>query len=149
MSEPGYRTVLGFDFGHIRIGVAVGQELTGTAQPLVTLTAQRQRPDWNAITRLIAEWQPDVLVVGIPYHLDSSPSTVTDAALRFSRQLRGRYRLAVETINEHLSSHEAKNRITVGSRPQSQDKTTVDRVAAAVILETWFHQQKLQFNTQY
>jgi len=138
------RTVLGFDFGRERIGVAIGQELTATARPLVTLPVRAQRPDWDAISQLISEWRPDLLVVGVPRHADGSPSATTAHALRFSRQLQGRYRLAVETIDERLSSREAQGLIAEAMhlrRRQRRDKATIDQVAAALILESWFHHQ--------
>jgi putative Holliday junction resolvase len=134
------RTVLAFDYGRIRIGVAVGQELTAAARPLVTLTPCQQHPDWNAIGRLVSEWQPDVLVVGVPSHADGSPNATTRSALRFSRQLHGRYRLPVDTIDERLSSLAAANRIAATKR--GRNETPVDPVAAALILESWFNQQR-------
>src|SRR5512134_2202481 len=96
VSRP--RTVMGFDFGRIRIGVAIGQELTATASPLVTLKTRNGRPDWDGITRLIRQWRPELLVVGVPRHADGSDNAVTTAALRFSRQLEGRYGLTTVTI---------------------------------------------------
>ncbi len=137
------RTVLGFDFGRLRIGVAVGQEITATAQPLVTLTAPRQGPDWDAITRLIAEWRPQLLVVGVPRHADGSASDITMAALGFSRQLRHRYGLPVETMDERLSSHEAASRLAARPGRRRQARQGVDPLAAAVILESWFNQPRV------
>ncbi len=140
--ERAPRTVLGFDFGRLRIGVAVGQELTATAQPLVTLTA-RQGPDWDAIARLIAEWRPQLLVVGLPRYADGGASDITRAALAFCRQLGRRYGLPVETMDERLSSHEAASRLA--ARPGRRRRTPpgVDPVAAAVILESWFNQPRV------
>lgn len=143
MSAPARpRTVLGFDFGRLRIGVAVGQELTGTATPLVTLAARDGQPDWDGIARLLAEWQPALLVVGVPRHADGSDSNSTAQALRFARRLHGRFGLAVETIDERLSSHAAAERIATSAtlrRRGRQDRAARDRYAAALILESWFH----------
>jgi putative Holliday junction resolvase len=137
-----WRMALGFDFGSRRIGVAVGDAITGLARPLCILPTRQQRPDWEAITRLIAEWRPDGLVVGVPRHADETASAITVAALRFSRQLHGRFRLPVTTIDERLSSWEAEQRQseTAGRRRKSQ--TPLDAQAAAVILESWFNQQR-------
>ncbi len=138
------RIALGFDFGRVRIGVAVGEAVTGSARPLRTLPVWRQRPDWNAIGRLIAEWRPDLLVVGVPRHADDSASAVTEAALRFSRQLHDRFQLPVATIDERLSSWEAEQRqfeAATTSRRRGRD-TALDAGAAAVILESWFNQQR-------
>ena len=107
---PPCRVALGFDFGRARIGVAVGESITGAARPLRTLPARQQRPDWDAIARLIREWRPDWLVVGVPRHADDTASAMTEATLRFSRQLHGRFHLPVATLDERLSSWEAGQR---------------------------------------
>ena len=137
------RVLLGFDFGRTRIGVAAGAALTGTAQPLRVLPARRQRPDWDAIDRLLAEWRPDLLVVGVPRHADGGANAMTTAALRFSRQLHGRFRLPVATIDERLSSWEAEQRSfepAPGRRRRAG--AALDDRAAAIILESWFNQQR-------
>ena len=134
------RTLLGFDFGHARIGVAVGQELTATAQPLAILDAVNQRPNWSGIDQVIEQWRPELLVVGVPYHADGSKSTVTTSAIRFSRQLRARYSVSVETIDERLSSREAHTFVaTKRTRKIRGTVNRVDAVAAALILESWLH----------
>lgn len=140
MSRPAPRTVLGFDYGRRRIGVAVGQELTGSARPLALLAARRQTPDWDGIGRLIREWRPDLLVVGVPRHADGSASATTTAALDFARHLAQRFGLAVETIDERLSSKAAAGLLeeTGGSRR----RTALDPLAAALILESWLRQQR-------
>ena len=135
-----YRIVLGFDFGRTRIGVAIGAAVTGTAQPLRVLSARRHGPDWDAIARLIAEWRPDLLVVGVPRHADDSAGTMTEAALRFSRQLHGRFQLPVATIDERLSSWEAEQRFAATGRRHGDE--ALDDGAAAIILESWFNRQR-------
>ncbi|NJN46023.1 MAG: Holliday junction resolvase RuvX [Candidatus Competibacteraceae bacterium] len=131
------RTIIAFDFGLARIGVAVGQELIASARPLTILRNKRQRPDWDAIGRLLTEWQADLLLVGIPHHADNSPSALTDAAQRFSRRLQGRYGLPVETIDEHLSSWEADSyQASCGKSPQDDHN---DAFAATLILESWLN----------
>ncbi|RLA00191.1 MAG: Holliday junction resolvase RuvX, partial [Gammaproteobacteria bacterium] len=84
------QTLLGFDFGKQRIGVAVGQSITGTATALCTLNARNQQPDWDRISELINNWRPDALIVGLPLHADGSDSKITTAARKFARQLEGR-----------------------------------------------------------
>ena len=139
--SPACRIALGFDFGQARIGVAVGEAITGAARPLRTLLTRQQRPDWDAIARLIAEWRPDRLVVGVPRHADDSASAMTAAALRFSRQLHGRFRLPVATVDERLSSWEAEQRHFAGAH-RRRPADPLDAEAAAVILESWFNQQR-------
>lgn len=138
VATPGLRA-LGFDFGRLRIGVAVGDAITGAARPLCILPTRQQRPDWAAIAGLIAEWRPDRLVVGMPRHADETANEVTEAALRFSRQLQERFHLPVATIDERLSSWEAGRRCAeAGGRRRSKD-AALDAWAAAVILESWFN----------
>jgi putative holliday junction resolvase len=91
MPTPTPQTLLGFDFGTRRIGVAVGQRVTGTASALTTLAARDGQPDWAEIARLIDTWHPDALVVGLPLALDGGHSDVTRAAERFARRLHGRF----------------------------------------------------------
>ena len=138
-------TLLGFDFGTKRIGVAVGQTLTGNARPLTTLRVNNEQPDWEAIGRLIASWQPVQLVVGLPVNMDGSEHALAATVHEFAEQLRARFALPVDLIDERLSSHEAQQ-IAVGmggrSAPHSRAaKEQLDRIAAQVILETWLSHQ--------
>ncbi|RFA39513.1 Holliday junction resolvase RuvX [Alkalilimnicola ehrlichii] len=132
---------LGFDFGLRRTGVAVGEATTGTARALTTLSCRDGNPDWEEVGRLIAQWQPHGLVVGIPRHADGSLPTAGEAACRFSRRLEGRFRLPTYTVDEHLSSHEAARELgergLSGQRMRRQ-KAKIDATAARIILETWF-----------
>ena len=134
-------TLLGFDFGTKRIGVAVGQTLTGNARPLTTLRVSNEQPDWDAIGRLIASWQPVQLVVGLPVNMDGSEHALAATVHEFAEQLRARFALPVDLIDERLSSHEAQQiAVNMGGRsaPHSRAaKEQLDRIAAQVILETW------------
>lgn len=132
-------TVIGFDYGEKRIGVAVGQTITGTASALTTIHTRKGRPDWELISSLIEQWQPGLFVVGIPRHADGSAHAITHAAERFIRQLEVRYRLPVSTIDERLSSHEA-GRLLKNTNP-GRARAAIDPVAAKLILESWFEQQ--------
>lgn len=134
------QTLLGFDFGQRRIGVAVGQRITGTATALTTLTARDGQPDWTQIAHLLETWRPDALVVGLPLHLDGTASEVTHAAQRFARRLEGRFHLPVFLHDERLSSHTAEQwlREHAGRLPGSG---ATDRVAAQVILQDWLDSQ--------
>jgi len=128
------RTLLGFDFGTRRIGVAVGQELTRTATALVTLNNRDGGPDWGAISRLIEEWHPDALVVGLPLNLDGGESESSRLARRFGNRLAGRYNLPVFTADERLSSSEAE---AILAERGHFDKAEIDRLAAQLILQGW------------
>ena len=131
------RTLLAFDFGLKRIGVAVGQTQTRSANPLQTITVKREGPDWPAIAKLIDTWTPDALVVGLPLNMDGSEQEMTHRAERFGRQLEGRFGMRVHLVDERLSTREARNRLQLEGR-LDQD---ADPVAAQIILEDWFSGQ--------
>ena len=131
-------TLLGFDYGERRIGVAVGQTLTGTAQPLVTLRTIKQHPDWEAIGALIREWGPEALVVGLPFNMDDTEADPAPAARRFARQLEGRFRLKTYLVDERLTSLEAERMLAAGEgRSVGRGGREIDPLAARLILETW------------
>ena len=143
-AAPKYRTLLAFDHGKLRIGVAVGQEFTRRARPLSVLTARQGEPDWSELLKLLHEWQPDGLIVGVPRHADGRASKSTKAALAFCAQLEQRSGLPVLTIDERLSSNEAKRRLEESPR----QRQPLDSIAAAVILETWLNQQETASDAQ-
>lgn len=130
--------VLAFDFGTRRIGVAVGETLLGSARPLTTIDAADNMRRFDAIGRLIAEWQPACLVVGLPLALDGSEHEMTARSRRFANQLRGRFGLPVELADERLSSAIAEGRLAERGAKPSRNKAAIDSEAAAVILQTWF-----------
>lgn len=134
------RVVLGFDFGMRQIGVAVGQEITRSASPLTTLKAHDGKPNWDQIAQLIKQWRPDLLIVGLPLNMDQSEQPLTVAARRFGNRLRGRYGLAVEWVDERLSTIEARERLHLKS-PFSGRHQALDQVAAQCILQTWLSEQ--------
>lgn len=131
------RTLLAFDFGEKRIGVAVGQELTQTATALTTLKSL-SGPPWDKITELMQQWSPQALVVGLPLNDDGSEHAVSRAAKRFGNQLQGRYNLPVFWVDERLTSYEAQH--ILGGRKARVKKQDVDKLAAQLILQTWFTQ---------
>ena len=133
-------TVLAFDFGTRRIGVAVGEMMLGIARPLTTITAEANEARFTAIGKLVAEWQPSSLLVGLPLSLDGEPTEMTDRCRRFARQLEARYRLPVLLVDERLSSTSADERLRGLGRDWRQRKATVDAEAAAIILQSHFDQ---------
>lgn len=130
--------VLGFDFGTRRIGIAVGESLLKTARPLATIDAEDNARRFAAIARLIAEWQPARLVVGLPVSLDGAEHEMTARSRRFANQLAGRFGLPVEFADERLSSAAAESELRAHGRKPSLDKAAVDAEAAAIILQSWF-----------
>ncbi len=119
-----HRSFLAFDFGTLRVGVATGNTLTRNAQPLRTLAATGTAR-FDAIAKLIAEWQPDALVVGVPYHPDGAAHDNTVRARRFARQLHGRFGLTVHEVDERYTTTEA----------HAMGAADVDAASAAIILE--------------
>ncbi len=131
-----HETVLGFDFGTRKTGVAIGQSITGTATPLTTLMSRDQAPDWQGIAALIVEWQPDTLVVGLPANMDDSESALGKRARRFARQLTGRFRLPVQLVDERLTTREA--RAHLGTQLTGVSDPRTDSLAAALLIESYF-----------
>lgn len=140
MSEnnPKALTVMGFDFGAKRIGIATGQTITGSASPLATIDAQDGIPDWSQLSELIETWQPDKFVVGLPLNMDDSWNEMCNRARKFGRRLQAKFKRQCFEVDERLSTREAKQHwfeqrnqaFNVNSQP-------VDSFAAALILETW------------
>jgi putative Holliday junction resolvase len=138
-------TVLSFDYGLRRIGVAVGNTLTGTAEPLATIAARNGLPDWRAIDRVVAEWRPAALVAGVPYNMSGIDAGIAAAASRFADELGGRYGLEVHRVDERLTSREAEDglreRRRSGAKPRRVRRGDVDREAARVLLLQWLRAQ--------
>jgi putative holliday junction resolvase len=133
-------TLLAFDFGTRRIGVAVGNSLTGTASALATIDETSDERRFGAIAALIAQWRPDRLVVGRPTDDDGSETQTTRRATRFANRLRGRYGLPVEAVDERFSSREAQA-IIASAGGDADDE---DGVAAEVILRQYLDESALR-----
>jgi putative Holliday junction resolvase len=141
MTAPAARTVLSFDYGLRRIGVAVGNTLTGTAEALATIGAQDGTPDWRAIDRCVADWQPAAIVAGVPYNMAGRDNRLTTAALRFADELVGRYGIEVHRVDERLTSREAEDSFRElrrsGTKTKRVRRGEVDREAARLLLLQW------------
>lgn len=131
-------TLLGFDFGTKSIGVAVGQQLTGTARALTALKAQDGTPDWKLIEKLLKEWQPDYVVVGLPLNMDGTEQELTARARKFANRLHGRFGVRVELQDERLSTVEARADLFERGGFRALQKGQVDSQSAVIILEDWF-----------
>jgi len=133
--------VLAFDYGLRRIGVAVGNTLTRTAEPLTTLPARDGLPDWTALEACVHEWRPGLLVVGIPYNVDGTAGSLTEPALGFAGELRRRFGLEVVELDERLTSREAEAALRVRRRSGTMTRRVrrgdVDKEAACVLLRQW------------
>ena len=148
VTAPAARTVLSFDYGLRRIGVAVGNTLTGTAEALATVAAQDGVPDWRAIDRCVADWRPAAIVAGVPYNMAGRDARIATAALRFADELGGRYGIEVHRVDERLTSREAEDdlreRRRSGAKTKRVRRGDVDREAARLLLLQWLRAQPVQ-----
>ncbi|HMJ49965.1 MAG TPA: Holliday junction resolvase RuvX [Burkholderiales bacterium] len=129
-------TVLAFDFGTKRIGIAVGDLALGIAHPLTTLESARNEQRFNAIAGLIKEWQPVLLVVGLPAHMNGSEHEMSRLSRGFALRLQQRFKLPAFLVDERLSSHTAERSLAKAGMPRS--KIAIDQVAAQHILQSFF-----------
>lgn len=129
---------MAFDFGEKRIGVAIGETLLGEARALATVAESANDRRFAAIAKLIGEWRPARLVVGLPRHMDDAEHEFAARCERFARQLEGRYHLPVELVDERYSSAIAESQLIGDKRER---KARLDAEAAAVILQAWLDQR--------
>ncbi|MDA6076466.1 Holliday junction resolvase RuvX [Edwardsiella anguillarum] len=135
------RTILAFDFGTRSIGCAIGQELTGSARPLQSFKANDGVPDWQQIEKVLREWQPNLVVVGLPLNMDGSEQPLTQMARKFANRLHGRFGVQVALQDERLSTVEARAHLFAGGGYRALEKGRVDAASAALIPESWFEHQ--------
>ncbi|ADO47082.1 Holliday junction resolvase RuvX [[Enterobacter] lignolyticus] len=133
-------TLIAFDFGTKSIGVAVGQRITGTARPLSALKAQDGTPDWNAVEKILTEWQPDAVIVGLPLNMDGTEQPLTARARKFANKLHGRFGVKIELHDERLSTVEARAGLFEHGGYRALNKGRVDSASAVIILESYFEQ---------
>ncbi|QHB18142.1 MULTISPECIES: Holliday junction resolvase RuvX [Mannheimia] len=133
--------LIAFDFGTNSIGCAVGQNITGTAQSLGAFKAQDGIPKWEEIGKLLQEWKPDRLVVGLPLNMDGTEQPLTQRARKFANRLNGRFNLPVELQDERLTTVEARAEIFSRGGYKALKKGKVDSISACLILESWFENQ--------
>ena len=134
------RTIVAFDFGTKSIGVAIGQEVTGTARALTSFKAQDGTPDWQKIEKLLKEWLPDLVVVGLPLNMDGTEQPLTARARKFANRLHGRFGVQVELHDERLSTVEARAGLFEQGGFRALKKGSVDSASAVIILESYFEQ---------
>lgn len=135
-------TVLAFDFGTHRIGVAVGETRTGLAHPLATIAATRSEEWLRAVTALVAEWRPALFVVGLPTHADGVAHAMTARAQRFGRQLERHFSIPVEFCDERFTTHAASDALREAGTRGSERKRARDRVAAQLILQDYLDRRR-------
>ncbi|MDC9594680.1 Holliday junction resolvase RuvX [Xenorhabdus sp. IM139775] len=134
------RTIIAFDFGTRSIGAAIGQEITGTARALSSFKANEGSPNWELIGKLLKEWQPDLVIVGLPLNMDGTEQLVTAQARKFANRIHGRFGVQVELHDERLTTVEARAHLFDHGGYRALDKGKVDSTSAVIILESWFEQ---------
>ena len=134
-------TILGFDFGEKRIGVAVGNTVTSQAQALTTLHVESNAARLHAVEKLVAAWQPASFVIGQPEHADGKPHDIAHLAKKFGQRLTEKFRLPVAYVNETLSSHEAGTMLAARGIKGRAQKADIDAVAAQVILQSYLDER--------
>ena len=137
----GAGTILAFDFGHRRIGIAVGGERPPTASALVTIAARDGQPDWHELQSLVAEWKPALLLVGLPLHADGTEGQMAPDCRAFAAELERRFALRTELVDESLSSRaagaELREQRKAGTRRRRVRPGDTDKIAARLVLEHW------------
>jgi len=128
---------MAFDYGLSQIGVAIGNCMLATTQPLAVLRAKDGQPQWQVLDDLIKEWRPDLLIVGDPLNMDGTASEFSVRAHKFARRLHGRLGLEVALVDERLSSFEAKHNSREQGHRGDYKRQPVDSLAAELILRTW------------
>ena len=141
MTNTKITTVLGIDYGLKRIGIATGQTITGSASPVTTLNQLNGSPDWMAIEKLIDQWKPQALIVGMPYYLDGKENEMTKVVETFCLELEQRFAIPIFKINEALSSYEAEEILKTKTKIGKHNKHEIDKMAAAIIVQNWLDQQ--------
>ena len=135
------RTIMAFDFGTKSIGSAIGQEITGTASPLKAFKANDGIPNWDDIEKLLKEWQPDLVVVGLPLNMDGTEQEMTQRARKFANRINGRFGVKIATQDERLTTADAKARLFELGGFKALTKGQVDAVSAVLIIESYFENQ--------
>lgn len=140
-AESSAGTVLAFDFGEKRIGVAVGELELGLAHPLVTVCEEATKSRFDAITKLIEEWEPVQLIVGLPVHADGTDHKLTYLSKRFARRLEGRFGISTKLVDERYTSDTASMGLREAGVKGKKQKFVIDQVAAQQILQSYFDRQ--------
>jgi len=139
-------TILSFDYGHKKIGLAVGNDYVKTANDLTSISSKKGTPDWASLNKIISDWQPNLLLLGLPLNMDGSESEFCKQIRSFGNQLKNRYNLAIDYEDERLSSNQADNLIRQSlDHKQGATKklhTKRDQIAARLILESYFNRNE-------
>jgi len=132
-------TYIAFDYGLKNIGVAQGNDITNTAQELPQMKARDGIPNWDEVEKLLLEWKPSKVIVGLPLNMDGTTSELSARAKKFANRLNGRFGVTIEMMDERLSSFEAKGEAAERGHKGNYGKQPIDSIAARLILESWLN----------
>lgn len=132
--------IIGFDFGQKRIGVAIGNNISKSAQALITIESASSNQKFEAIQKIMDEWQPVSIVVGVPFNVDGSEHKVTNLCKNFAKQLEQKYALPIHLIDERYTSIEAGYEIQDKKIDPKKKKLLIDQIAAKIILQSYLDQ---------
>lgn len=131
---------VGFDYGEKTIGIAVGNDSSRQAHPLSAIRVIRGQPEWDRIGKLIGEWRPVALIVGLPLNMDGTENPVTSQARKFGNRLNGRYNLPVHMVDERLTTRDARTELYNAGVTEKRHKPVLDKLAAQAILQTYLNE---------
>ena len=141
---PDFKTsqsIMAFDFGTQKMGIAIGQSTIESANPLPLFVMKDGIPDWNQLLKLVKEWQPNLFLVGLPLNMDDSESELSLRARKFARRLKHRLNMPVWMVDERLSSREAREQIKSYQQQGRAKRVATDNVVACLLIESWFNEQ--------
>ena len=139
-----WSTAMAFDFGLSKIGVAIGQSITKSASPIHNLKAKNGCPNWHDVNKLINEWQPDAIIVGLPLNIDGTEQPITKKAKEFLETIKKKYQLPTFLVDERFTTKSAKEQVFEQHGYKGLKKIPIDSIAAVLILEQWIND-----NTDY
>ncbi len=142
-ADPKIKSLMSFDYGKKRIGIAMGQRITQSANGVTCISAKDGKPNWDELEKLVKEWQPDGFVVGLPLNMDGSESDMSKRANKFSKRLHGRFGKPSFTIDERLSTFAAKQEAKAHGHKGHYKSDPVDELAAQLILQSWLDENPL------
>lgn len=134
-------SVMGFDFGSQKMGMAIGQSVTGTASPLPLVAMKDGIPQWESLLAIVSQWQPALCVVGLPLNMDDSESELSLRARKFARRLRHFSQIPVVMVDERLTTREAREHLKHKEKT-GKNRTAADSVAAMLLVESWFREME-------
>ena len=129
---------MAFDFGTKNIGIAIGQEITGSSQTFYTVKANQGEPEWTQLDKVVFDWNPKLFIVGDPLNFDGSESDMKEKSDKFSYQIQKKYKIPVKLVDERLTTKEARERIKEGVDMSLRSSNDIHQVSAQIILESWF-----------